>query len=101
MSDLHARRRRVVWRVLLAGPALGVVVTVVLALAGFDGRTGFASLVLFTTFGAVVAAIIAGVLAIVDESRQDALPRARIAQVVGLLAIAVLGLLVLFAFAGT
>ncbi len=101
MSDLHARRRRLVWRLLLVGPALGVLVTVGLSLIGLDGRAGFSTLVLFTTFGAVVAAIVGGVLAVVDEARRESLPRARIVQVVVLLGLAVAGVLVLFAFAST
>ncbi|MEX2328838.1 MAG: hypothetical protein WD575_03835 [Nitriliruptoraceae bacterium] len=100
MNDVHARRRRLVWRLFLAGPAVGVVVTAGLAFAGSDGRFGFTSLVLFTTFGAVVAAVVAGVLAIVDEARRETLPRDRIAQVLGLLVLAVSGLVVLFALAG-
>ncbi|MEX0868959.1 MAG: hypothetical protein WD011_04730, partial [Nitriliruptoraceae bacterium] len=68
-------------RVFLAGPALGILSAAVLAVLGFDGRAGVASLVVFTALGAIAAALTGVVTAIIDESRRVTVSRRRVVQV--------------------
>lgn len=69
MSSEKARRRAVL-RVFLAGPAVGLLGAIVLGIAGFPGRAGFASLLVMTAFGGMAAGLTAMIVAIIDEWRR-------------------------------
>lgn len=98
MTDAHdqARRRRV-RTVLLVGPACGVLSAAGLAMAGFGGRTGFASLVLFTAVGSISAGLAGVALAILDEARRRPVSRRRVGQIAACFALTVWCILVLMA----
>jgi hypothetical protein len=75
----HDRRRlAVAWRSLATGIGLGVVGAAGSGLAGASGTVGFALLVLGAAFGAVLAALVGGVLAVVDEVRGAPVARRRL-----------------------
>jgi hypothetical protein len=80
----HDRRRSAVVRRLFAGGVgLGVVGAAWSALAGGTGSAGFALLVLGAAFGAVLAALVGGILAIVDEVRGAPVARRRVLVTLG------------------
>jgi L-cystine uptake protein TcyP (sodium:dicarboxylate symporter family) len=66
----HDRRRlRVTWIVAGVGVVVGVLGAAGVAAIGGTGRAGFAVLVVCTALGAVVSALVTGLLALVDEWR--------------------------------
>lgn len=98
MTDAHdLQRRRTMRRVFLTCAGVGVISAGALALAGFDGRAGFASLVLFMAFGSIVAALVGVAFAIVDEARRQRVSRRRAWHILAFFAGAVWGVLVLMA----
>jgi hypothetical protein len=81
----HERRRLAVgWRLLAAGIALGLIGAVWSALAGASGTVGFALLLLGAALGSVLAALVGGILAVVDEVRGVPVARRRLAVTVAL-----------------
>jgi hypothetical protein len=80
----HDRRRSAIgWRLFAGGVGLGVVGGAWSGLAGGSGRAGFALLVLGAAFGAVLAALVGGILAVVDEVRGAPVGRRRVVVTLG------------------
>lgn len=84
VTDHDRRRLRVTWRVLLSGVGLGVVGAATLGLVGFDGRVGFAAVVLGSSLGCVAAGLTTAGLAIVDEARRAPVATRRVVVALGL-----------------
>lgn len=91
------RRRRIVRRVFLVGPVLGIVGAAALGVAGLDGRAGFASVLVLTGFGAVSGALVGIGTAIVDEARGHPVSRGRLVQIGLLVALALFTMIALAA----
>jgi hypothetical protein len=81
----HDRRRLTLgWRLLATGVVLGAVAAAWTGLSGASGTVGFALVLLGTAFGAVLAALVGGILAVVDEVRGAPVARRRVVVTVGL-----------------
>jgi hypothetical protein len=100
VTDHDRRRLRVSWRVLLAGVVLGVVGAATLGLLGFDGRAGFAAVVLGSSFGCVAAGLTTAGFAIVDEARRAPVATRRLVVALGLFASGGMLLIMVAALAG-
>lgn len=77
MTPHDRRRLRTTWRAVIGGLLLGVVGAVAIALVGGSGRAGLAVLLVLTSAGLVVGALLTAVLAMVDEYRRVAVARTR------------------------
>lgn len=92
---LERRRRRLVRRIFLTGPPLGVVAAIALGLGGLGGQAGFVAVLLLTAASSMVALLVGAVLAVVDEARDRPASRGRLLALLGLLAIPVVTLVLL------
>ena len=77
VSDHDRARLRITYRLLLAGPVLGVVAAGTLGLLGAGGAAGLAVLFVLTAASCGVAALTTAILAIVDEARRVPVARRR------------------------
>jgi hypothetical protein len=92
ITTLDRRRLTLGWRLLGLGVGLGVVAAAWSGVAGASGTVGFVLVVLGTAFGAVLAALVGGILAVVDEVRGPPVARRRLIVTIALF---VCGLLLL------
>lgn len=100
VTDHDRRRLSVTWRTLGGGVATGVLGAVALALLGFDGRVGFATVMLGSALGSVAGGLVTAVLAVVDESRRAPVATRRVGVTLGLFVLGAVLLISVFALAG-
>jgi drug/metabolite transporter (DMT)-like permease len=101
VTDHDRRRFRVTWRILAAGIGLGVVGAAAMGLSGFDGRVGFATVMLGGALGCVAAALTTAGYAIVDEARNAPVATRRLVVAVALFAGGAFLLMLVVAVAGS
>lgn len=87
LSDHDRGRLRGTRRLVLSGLLLGIVGAVAFGVLGFDGRIGFATVLVGVAFGAVVSALWTILVAIVDEARRAPVAIVRIVISIGLFAV--------------
>jgi uncharacterized protein (DUF849 family) len=98
-EDPRDPRVRRTWRIAGVGALVGVGLAALSGVLGGDGRVGFVILFLVTSLATGVAALYAGVTAVVDDLKGRPVARARVVAAVGLFVLTAL-LMALVAGAG-
>lgn len=100
LSEHDRGRLRGTRRLVLGGLLVGVAGAATFGLLGFDGRVGFAMVMVGAAFGAVGAALWTILLAIVDETRRAPVAIARVLISIGLFAAGGILLMAVVSLAG-
>ncbi|MBW3619777.1 MAG: hypothetical protein KY461_05990 [Actinobacteria bacterium] len=83
-------RVRRTWRIAGLGTLAGAGLAVLSGVLGADGRVGFVILFLVTALGAALAALYAGLTAVIDDLKGRRVARARVVSAGGLFVLAAL-----------
>lgn len=86
-ADAPDPKVRRTWRIVGVGALVGVGLAALSGVLGGDGRVGFVLLFLVTALATGVAALYAGLTAVVDDLKGRRVTRARVVSAVGLFAV--------------